>query len=137
MAVQVYINFNGNCREAVEYYASVFKTEKPRMMFFGDMPSEGANFPEEIKKLVMHAALQIGDSTLMFSDTTPDRAVTVGNNMSLIVLNDDMEMIKGAFNKMKEDGAQVIMELGETFFSKCYGQVVDKFGIGWQFNCEK
>ena len=32
MSVETYINFNGNCREAVEYYAEVFGTEKPQLM---------------------------------------------------------------------------------------------------------
>jgi|GEM_PF-7006273 len=30
MSVQAYINFNGNCREAVEFYVEVFETEKPQ-----------------------------------------------------------------------------------------------------------
>ncbi len=37
MSVQAYINFNGNCKEAVEYYADVFKTNEPKFMFFGDI----------------------------------------------------------------------------------------------------
>jgi PhnB protein len=38
MSVDVYINFNGNCREAVEFYAKVFGTEKPQIMTFGEAP---------------------------------------------------------------------------------------------------
>lgn len=36
MAVNVYISFNGNCREAVEYYATVFGSDKPKFMTFGE-----------------------------------------------------------------------------------------------------
>ena len=36
MAVDVYLVFNGNCREAVEFYADVFNTEKPQFMTFGE-----------------------------------------------------------------------------------------------------
>ena len=38
MAVDVYLNFNGNCREAAEFYAEAFGTEKPKIMTFGETP---------------------------------------------------------------------------------------------------
>jgi len=53
MTVQAYINFNGNCRDAVEFYAEVFKTEKPQIMLYGDTPSdEGFPLTEETKNLI-------------------------------------------------------------------------------------
>jgi PhnB protein len=39
MSIQTYMNFNGNCLEAVKFYAKVFKTEEPKILLFGDMPS--------------------------------------------------------------------------------------------------
>lgn len=93
MSVDVYINFNGNCREAVEFYAEVFGTEKPQIMTFGEAPPPPEfALPEEAKNLVMHTRLNISG--------------TVG------------------------------MELQETFWSKCYGQVTDKFGIIWQLSLD-
>lgn len=38
MAVNAYLNFNGNCREDVEYYTKVFGQEKPQIMAYGDTP---------------------------------------------------------------------------------------------------
>ncbi|MBP2636995.1 MAG: hypothetical protein H6Q72_2902 [Firmicutes bacterium] len=43
MSVDVFLNFNGNCREAVEFYAQVFGTEKPQFMTFGDAPPDNCN----------------------------------------------------------------------------------------------
>ena len=58
MAIEVYLNFKGNCREAVEYYAQVFKTEEPKIMTFGEMPpNEEYPLPEEAKNLIMHTRL--------------------------------------------------------------------------------
>lgn len=134
MAVDVYINFNGNCREAVEFYAEVFGTEKPQIMTFGETPPD-PNFtlPEEAKNLVMHTRLNISGSNVMFSDTFPGMPFVVGNNISLVVNSKDMDEIKSLFHKLKE-GGKVGMELQETFWSKLYGSVTDKFGIEWQFN---
>jgi PhnB protein len=134
MAVQAYINFNGNCREAVEFYAEVFGTEKPQIMLFGDTPpDEGFPLTEETKNLVMHTFLEITGSTVMFSDVPPGMPLVVGNNISLIITSKNMDEIKSMFTKLKVDGI-VIMDLQETFWSKCYGFVTDKFGVGWQFN---
>lgn len=132
MAVQAYINFKGNCREAVEYYAGIFKTEKPQFMLYGEAPAN-PEFPvsEEAKDLVLHASLNISGSIVMFSDVPPDMPLTVGDNISLVVSSRDMDEIKSIFNQLK-DGGTVHMELQETFWSQCYGFVTDRFGIGWQ-----
>ncbi len=134
MAVDVYINFNGNCREAVEFYAQVFETEKPQIMTFGDSPPDPKFvLPEEAKNLVMHTRLNINGSNVMFSDVFPGMPFVAGNNISLTIGSKNMDEIKSLFNKIKEGGT-VNMDLQETFWSKCYGFVTDKFGIGWQFN---
>jgi PhnB protein len=134
MTVQAYLNFKGNCKEVVEFYSEVFQTEKPRIMLFGDMPADdGFPLTEETKNLVMHAEIKVKDSTIMFSDTPPDMPLTMGNNISLIYSSKDVDEITSIYNKLKVDG-NVVMELQETFWSKCYGFVIDKFGIGWQLS---
>ena len=137
MPLQAYVNFNGNCLEAVEYYAEVFGTEKPEIMFFKDVP-EGEDFPltEETKDLVLHTSLDIAGSTVMFSDVPPGMPLVTGNNISLMMLSTDAAKIRSIYNRLKEDGGTVEMELQETFWSKLYGYVTDKFGVGWQFSHE-
>ncbi|MCL5069318.1 MAG: glyoxalase/bleomycin resistance/extradiol dioxygenase family protein [Actinobacteria bacterium] len=134
MPVEAYINFNGNCREAVEFYVKVFGIEVPKFMTYGDMPPDpGFPITDKTKNLIMHTSLKIKDSMVMFSDVLPDMPLVVGNNISLIVGSKDMDEIKTLFNKMK-DGGTVKMDIQETFWSKCYGFLIDKFGIPWQFN---
>ncbi len=43
---------------------------------------------------------------------------------------DSMEKVKSAFEILKE-GGKVTMELQETFWSKYFGSVEDKFGVNW------
>ncbi|MNI12724.1 hypothetical protein D3C73_659180 [compost metagenome] len=136
MAVNVYLNFNGNCREAVEFYAQVFGNENPSIMTFGqNPPNPEYTLPEEAKNLVMHSRLNIDGSVVMFSDVFPGMPFVAGNNISLSIVNKDIEVIKSLFHKLKEGGT-IGMELQETFWSKCYGSLKDKFGIEWQFNCD-
>jgi PhnB protein len=136
MAINVYLNFNGNTREAIEFYEQAFGTEKTQIMTFGDAPQDPSHpLPEEAKDLVLHAQLNIGGSVVMFSDTFPGMPFTVGNNVTLAVVSTDIDEIKSSFEKLKE-GGKVGMELQETFWSKCYGQVTDKFGVIWQLSYE-
>ncbi len=134
MPIQPYLNFGGNCREVVEFYAEVFNIEKPQMMTFGDMPSnDGFPMDEQTKKLIMHANLTVYGTTIMLSDVPPGMPLTEGNNFSLNINIDNLEEIKAIFASLKEGGT-VTMDLQETFWSKCYGFLIDKFGIGWMFN---
>jgi PhnB protein len=134
MSINVYLNFNGNCREAVEFYAQVFENENPQITTFGETPPD-PNFtlPEEAKNLVMHSRLNLAGSIVMFSDVFPGMPFITGNNVSLSVQSKNIDEIKAIFNKLT-DGGIVGMPLQETFWSKCYGNATDKFGIQWQFN---
>lgn len=134
MSLDFYLNFNGNCREAVEYYAEVFGCETPKIMTFGDSPSDpNYPLPEEAKSLVMHARLAISGSNVMFSDVFPGMPFIAGNNISISLISQNLDEINSAFHKLKE-GGKIQMELQETFWSKAYGSLEDKFGIQWQFN---
>jgi len=134
MSVDVNLSFNGNTREAVEFYAEVFGIEKTHFMTFGETPPHpDYPLPEEAKNLVMLSRLNIDGSNVMFSDVFPGSPFIAGNNISLSLVNADMDGIKAAFDKLKVGGT-VVMELQETFWSKLYGGLTDKFGITWQFS---
>ena len=105
-----------------------------KIMTFGETPPNPEYpLPEEAKNLVMHTRLNISGSNVMFSDVFPGMPFIEGNNISLAFVSKDLDEIKSVFSKLKEGGS-VGMELQETFWSKCYGNVKDKFGIEWQFN---
>ena len=137
MSVDIYMNFDGNCREAVEFYAEVFKTEKPEIMTFGDAPpNPDYQLPEEAKDLVMHTRLNINGSNVMFSDVFPGSPFIAGNNISLAYVTDNLDDIQSVFSQLAEGGT-IAMELQETFWSKSYGSLKDKFGIEWQVSHEE
>jgi PhnB protein len=81
----------------------------------------------------MHTQININGSNVMFADTFPGRPFVAGNNINLVIIRKNMDEIKSIFGKLQEGGT-VDMELQETFWSKCYGMLTDKFGIGWQFS---
>jgi PhnB protein len=136
MPINPYINFAGTCREAVEYYAKVFQTEKPQIMTFGEMPPDPKfTVPEEAKNWVLHARLEISGTPVMFSDVFPGMKLIVGNNVTLAVVSTNRDEILNWFNKLREGGT-VQMDLQQTFWSKLYGNLRDKYGIEWQLSLD-
>ncbi|WP_124726750.1 VOC family protein [Staphylospora marina] len=134
MPLNVYLNFQGKCREAIEFYADVFGDPNPQIMTYGEAPGDHP-VPEGIKNWILHARMTVNGSPLMLSDVWPDHPFTVGNNISIALLSKSAEDLKNWFAKLKEGGT-VHLELQETFWSKLYGSVTDKFGIHWQLNLD-
>jgi len=137
MAIYPYLNFNENTKEAICFYKDVFEAEEPKIMYFGEVPPD-ENFPytDDTKDLVMHASLDINGSILMFSDATSDNKVQFNGNITLFYETKDRDLLYRIYNKLKE-GGKTDMELQETFWSKAYGFVIDKYGIGWQLNLDE
>lgn len=136
MKIGPYINFPGNCREAVAFYTEVFKAEEPQIMTLGEMPPDPSYLmPDSVKELVANAQLNIRGNTIMFSDVPPGMPYTEGNNITLVITDTDLEEIKRLFDLLSNEGT-VEMSLQETFWSKAYGALTDKFGIGWQISAE-
>jgi len=132
MQVNPYVVFNGNCAEALDFYKKAFSGEVKMISRYKDAPAEqGYVTPSEVAELILHAQLDIGGVVIMFCDTSPGLPYNVGNNIMLSVAFDCGEAAKAAFANLKEGGS-VIMELQETFWSKCFGMVADKYGVIWQ-----
>jgi len=132
MQLEMFINFNGNCREAVEFYAKVFKSTVNNLMTYGEAPPD-PNYivPEADKGRVMYAGIPFGGMTVMFMDYPSGSEMTIGDNIHPTISTDNKDEITRLFNELKEHG-EVYAELGQTFFSEWYGMVKDKFGIIWQ-----
>ena len=133
MAIDNFIYFNGNCREAVECYAEIFGLEKPKFMICGDAPGTPVfvgTDEDRAKGLIMYAGLQIKGSTVMFADVPNGRKVTIGDNVCLTVSCETREETEEIFNRLKK-GGRVTIELQEVFFTKCLGLLTDKFGLSW------
>lgn len=135
MAINAYLNFRGNCRESVAFYADAFGAQPQPMMTYGEV-EHGAPMPDAMKNLVMHTTLQILGDTVMLSDVPDDMGYTVGNNISLVVTTGDPAQVDTLFAKLKE-GGKAVMEPQPTFWTKRYAYVTDKFGVGWQLTHEE
>jgi PhnB protein len=130
MQVQSYLNFDGRCEEAIEFYRRTLGAEVEMLMRFKDAPPEacgpGAAPPGD---KVMHASFRVGKSTLMASDChCGGQPNFQGFSLSLTVPD---EVAAERLFAALADGGQVQMPLTKTFFSSRFGMVADRFGVSW------
>lgn len=134
MDVCPYLTFNGNCEEALQFYAEVLGAEVVTMSKFGGSPME-EHTDEEHHDKVMHASIKLGDSTIMASDNIwPGYSPPSGISVTLGI--DGIEQARKVFNALSE-GGKVTMEFEKTFWAVGFGMVTDRFGIPWLVNCEQ
>ncbi|MCL2387084.1 MAG: VOC family protein [Defluviitaleaceae bacterium] len=132
MKLEMFINFDGNCREAVEFYAKVFNSKVEGLMTYGDTPPNSeSDIPESDRNRVMHASVPIGGLNVMFSDAPSGDGFIQGNNICPNISINNKEEITRLYNELKE-GGEVYVQLEATFFSELFCMVKDKFGIIWQ-----
>ena len=132
MQLEMFINFDGNCREAVEFYARVFKSKVKNLMTYSEMPPDPKfTVSQADRDKVMYAGIQVGNETLMFMDMPSGERLIKGNNISPTISTNDKTEVSRLFNELR-DGGKVDMDLQKTFYSELYGMVTDKFGITWQ-----
>jgi PhnB protein len=135
--VNVYLTFNGNCKEAFDFYKSVFGGEFPYVGTFRDMPQDaGMTMPETELDRIMHISLPVSKETmLMGSDTGGEWAsrFSQGNNFSISINTDSKDKADHFFGGLSP-GGQVIMPMNATFWGDYYGMLTDRFGINWMIS---
>ena len=124
-----YLQFNGNCREAMDFYRDCLGGEL-WLQTFGESPM-AQEMPAEMHNRVLHAQLGGGGMVLMASDAMGDQTPSQGGPVVLCLNSQDREEIKAYFAKLAV-GATVTQPLSETFFG-LYGGLTDRYGIAWMF----
>lgn len=131
MQVEPYLNLNGRCEEALEFYRDAVGAEVGALMRFKEAPDQKMVPPGAGEK-VMHCTFRIGNSTLMASDGMGGGHTPIGG-FSLAIGVDTVEEGRRVFNALAE-GGQVEMDFAPTFWSPGFGQLADRFGVKWMVN---
>lgn len=134
MHLCTYLSFNGNCREAFEFYRDCLGGEITAMMTWAECP-EGSEMPAEIRDTIMHGSIDIGGHTLMGTDNPPADPFQGVKGAHVMLGLDDVEKSESLFAELSKAG-QVVMPLEKTFFASRFGMLVDRFGIPWMIHCE-
>lgn len=128
LIVHPYLNFDGNTREAMTFYQSVFGGDLAIHTYgeagVTDMPADA----------VMNAELRSPHLLIMACDAKPGAAATWGGTRNYISLNgDDLDTLTEWFNRLAEGGS-IGMPLAMESWGMVFGLCMDRFGIEWMFN---
>jgi PhnB protein len=136
MKVNTYLNFHGNCEEAMNFYEKHLGAKIIAKSRFSDMSSMGApeNLPPGLNRDgIMHARFTLGDTVVMASDGPKAEPMRSAYLCLSVDSNEEAERIYKALT----EGGEVFMPMGEMFFAHRFGQLRDKFGINWMVIHEK
>jgi PhnB protein len=138
--VSTYLNFPRSTETAFSFYKSVFRSEySAPIVRYKDLPSQPGQPPmaEAGRNLVIHVELPILAGHVIMGTDAPESmglTVTLGNNISINLEPDTRGETERLFTALSE-GGKVEMPLQEMFWGAYFGNLVDRFGTRWMFNC--
>ena len=131
--IHAYLNFNGNCREAMTFYHQCLGGELV-LQKVSESPM-AARMPSEVGSRILHSQLSTDHILLMGSDMIGDRLVR-GNGVGLCLMCFSEEQTNDIFARLSQ-GGDVITPLHQSYWGATYGELRDRFGLHWMFNFSK
>lgn len=120
-SMTIQLIFNGDCKDAIKYYQKVFGAT---------MAEEPVYSPDG--EHVWHAILDIGNSKFFLNDRLPGSYEQGPSNYSTCGIWLYVDDCDAWFNRAVENGAEVTMQLADTFWGDRMGKVKDPFGHSWE-----
>jgi PhnB protein len=130
--LNAYLSFDGQCVEAMKFYADILGGKLDALITYGDMPGDQP-CPASHKGRIMHANLTHPDFVLMAGDTPPGVPFEGMKGVMMTLSYDSAAEARSVFDKLAAGGT-VTMPLAETFWAETFGMVTDRFGTGWGVN---
>lgn len=125
--VTPFLMFEGNAEEAMNYYTSLIEDSE-----ITSITRYGAN-EAGTEGSVLHATFSLKGQEFMCIDSNVKHEFTFTPSFSLFITCETEEEIDRLYENLIE-GGEALMPLGNYFFSKKFGWIVDKFGVSWQLN---
>ena len=125
-----YIGFDGEAREAMDFYRSVFGGELTTSTYaeggMSDDPAQGDK--------IMHAMLDAGPGlVIMGSDAPPGMPVDEGSRITVSLSGDDEAILRSYWDRLVQGGS-VTMPLERAPWGDSFGMCTDRYGINWMVN---
>lgn len=124
-----YITFDGNARQAMEFYRDVFGGDLT-LNTYGQFGAQDSPTADKI----MHGMLATDRGlVLMGADNPPEMQYRPGNNVAISLSGDEGDELRGYWQKLSADGT-VSVPLEKQMWGDEFGMCVDKFGMAWMVN---
>lgn len=127
-----YVNWRGQAREAMEFYASVLGGTL-EVMTFADMGGVAAGVAEHEVEWVMHSALTVSDSVLLMGSDHPAHVPGEPKKAQISLSGDDEATLRRWWDGFAAR-ADVVQPLGQAPWGDWFGSLDDHYGVHWMFN---
>ena len=125
-----YLHFDGNAREAIDFYHDVFGGELTTSSY-----AEGgmADNPADADRL-MHGQLETDAGfTLMASDGPTGQPADAPGAFTISLSGDDEAELRGYWDRLAEGGT-ITQPLEKAPWGDSFGMLNDRFGTPWMVN---
>ena len=130
-----YLEFPGNCQEALEYYCYCLQ---------GDVTLKQYCSSPQSTELISHAELRAGPLLLMLCDSEPERGEKknpdkldlnpTSKRFSLALEFDGLMEQQAVFDRFSERSC-IVQPLMKASWGGRYAEICDPFSIFWRLNC--
>ena len=125
--LDIYVNYPGNCEQAFRFYEQHLGGKIIMMMTHEQAPDTGNRLPADWRNAILHARIEIGNTTLMGADIPNAEPM----RSAYLTLRFDNSKEAERMYALLSDGGQIFMKMEETFFASRFAMLRDKFGTSW------
>ena len=130
-----YLVFNGDCKDAMDFYRAVFPCGEPKLLNYGDYMPEGSKTPPELLRTwIMHGEMTVCGTNVWFADEA--NPVRLGDNIKMTATVSTGKEAASIFDALCAGGT-VTLPPTETFYSVFHAAVTDRFGVNWNVVAEE
>lgn len=123
-----YLSFNGNCREAMQFYQHCLGGELS-WQTIGETPA-AKKLPDSVRHFILNATLMKDDWILMGTDMVADEGLIKGNTVSILLECSSEEQMRGFYNRLSA-GSGGKKSFERTYWGAWFGTLTDRFGNHW------
>ena len=130
MRLDAYVNYGGTCEAAFRFYEQQLGGKITVLLTHEQQPNP--QVPENWKKKILHARLEVGDAVLLGADIPGAEAM---RSAYVTLTADDVQEAERLY-KLLADQGQVFMKMEKTFFASRFAMLRDRFGTSWMLLAE-
>lgn len=132
--VNAYLNFNGQCREALTFYKECLDGDL-YLQKISESPM-AAKMPSEAGANILHGCLTRNGAVMLMGSDMMGNALRPGNSVVLCLNCSSDAEINDFFTRLSS-GGQVKTPLHQSFWGATFGELTDRFGVLWMLNYTK
>jgi PhnB protein len=126
--VNGYFTFNGNCREAMNFYQQCIGGDL-QLQTIGASPMAN-KMPPHMREYILHATLTGEDFVLMGSDMVPQQGLVKGNGVSLVIGCSSEAALRSTYQSLCA-GGEATHPVESSFWGALFGGLTDRYQNNW------